>query len=184
MNVLKCLVASLALAAASQVPASAETYQKITWFKAPYAYGLLGSAACVKSDAKMINRLVSEILTLAQSDAKPAKADGEAYCAALTKAFPIDAKRATAILERAEAANFTYPKIESIADGGDVSAQGLEGAEISINLLVIKVKIAFGPKKPADSEGHDGSGKDQGDGEGTAEDGEEPSDTPPAGGGK
>ena len=137
---------------------------------APYAYGLLGSAACIKRDEALVNELVTELFVLAKAKEKPERADGEAYCKAMTAAFPVSDKWAAQIIAKAEAAGDDAPA--PYADG-ETKGPGQRISEIEIGFLGFKLKLKFEPKQPADSEGHTEAGKPDGEDTGDAQEGGE-----------
>jgi hypothetical protein len=179
MRYLKRLLAGAAVLAALQTAARAE---ETVYLKAPYAYGLLASATCGKGDAEKLKALVTRFAKIAGATKAPEKADGEAFCSAFTKTFPVGAKWGDIILARADEAGAGAPQPQSDPSSG--KGGGVRVEELEISFLGLKVKVKFGPKKPADSEGHTGGGgREEGGGtEGGTEGGGE--ETPAGDGGE
>jgi hypothetical protein len=179
MRYLKHILAGVAVLAALQTAARAEETAYLT---APYAYGLLASATCGKGDGQKLKALVTNLAKVAGATKAPGKADGEAYCNAFTKKFPVSRKWGDIILARAEEAGAAAPQPMSDPQGGRGGGARVEEVEITL-LGALKVKIKIGQKKPADTEGQpEGGGREEGGGtEGGTEGGEE---TPAGDGGE
>lgn len=134
---------------------------------APYAYGLLGSATCEKGDQDRLKALLVKFAAAAGATGQASRDDAKAFCAAMTKTFPVKAEHIDAILTQADKAGDGAP--QPMADDG----KGVRVEEIEISFLGLKVKVKFGPKKPADSDGHTGGGEGEGEGEGENQGGDD-----------
>ncbi len=142
-------------ASAAREEGTGQTTGKVV-LGAPYAYGLLGSAACLMRDEALVSEMVAELFALAKASETPARADAEAYCKALMAAFPVSEKWARAIIAKAETAGDDAPA--PYADD-ETKGPGQRISEIEIGFLGFKLKLKFEPKQPADSEGHTEAGK-------------------------
>lgn len=180
MRYLKHMLAGATVIASLQTAARAE---ETVYLTAPYAYGLLASATCGKGDAQKLKALVTNLAKVAGATKAPGKADGEAYCNAFTRKFPVSLKWGDIILARAEEAGAAAPQPMSDPQGGRGGGGRVEEVEITL-LGALKVKIKIGPKKPADTEEQpDGGGREEGGGtEGGTEGGGE--ETPAGDGGE